>query len=140
MEANTCENAKFQMPNSELSKVASPMNSHFERTMFSSKFCADLPCKTLWKYRAHIQIRPGTNLSNILLWKNNIRQNLLQLLIRTCKFQSTLHGKLNTLEKSWTFKDKCVANAEIFLCNLLTGPFIKIFFEGCRAILKERAF
>ena len=99
MEANTCENAYFRMPNYVLSKAATPMNSHFERTLFTSKFCMD---KTPSKYGAHFQIHPGTNLSN------NVWQNLRQLLMRTLNFQSMLHGKLNTLEeKSCTFVKRC---------------------------------
>ena len=54
-------------------------------------------------------------------------------------FQSTLHAKLNILKKSSTFKGKCAVNAEIFLCNLLTGP-LNMIFKGQWTILKERAF
>ena len=41
-------------------------------------------------------------------------------------YKSELHGKLNTWEKSSTFKGKCVVNAVNFICNLHTGPLIKI--------------
>ena len=46
----------------------------------------------------------------------------------------------NTLIESCTFKGKCVVNAEIFICNFLTGPLIKTIFEGRHTILEERAF
>jgi len=57
--------------------------------------------------------------------------------MQTSIFQSTLHAKPYTLEKSWTFKDKCVVSAEIFICNLLTGPLIKMIFKGQVPMLKE---
>ena len=50
MEANACKNADFRMPNYVLSKAATPMNSHFERTMFTSKFFADFAMQNLSKY------------------------------------------------------------------------------------------
>ena len=70
MEANTCENANFRMPQLQyVPKVATPMNSHIERPMFTCKFCVDFAMQNPFKvpYGAHIQLRPGTNLSNILL-------------------------------------------------------------------------
>ena len=51
MEANTCENADFRMPNYVLSKAVTPMNSHFERAMFTSKFFADFAMKSPFKVR-----------------------------------------------------------------------------------------
>ena len=38
-------------------------------------------------------------------------------------FLSPLHARHHTLEKSCTFKVKCLANTEIFICNLLNEPF-----------------
>ena len=55
-------------------------------------------------------------------------------------FPSTLYAKLNTLEKSSTFKDKCVVNALNFNCNLLTGLLVNMIFKGQQTILKERTF
>ena len=52
MEANTCENAYFHMTNYVLSKAATPMNSHFERTMFTSKFCMDFAMQNPYKVRS----------------------------------------------------------------------------------------
>jgi len=49
MEANTCENADFRMPNYGLSKAATPINSHFERAMFTSKFFTDFAMQTPFK-------------------------------------------------------------------------------------------
>jgi len=76
-----------------------------------------LPCKTFSKYGAHSQIHPGTNLSNIFLWKNDVQQNLRQVSMRTNNFQRTLHVELNTLKESCTFKGKCAVNGENFICN-----------------------
>ena len=51
-----------------------------------------------------------------------------------CMLQYTLYG---TLEKSCTFKDKCAVNAEILICNLLTGPLIKQFLKVAGKFLKR---
>ena len=52
MEANTCENTNFRMPDYVLSKAATQMNSHFERTMFTLKFCVDFAMQTPFKVRS----------------------------------------------------------------------------------------
>ena len=99
-----------------------------------------LPCKNLSKHGAHRQKWPGANLLKILLEKTNARQNLRKITMKTYKFPSALHGRLHTWEKSSTFKGKCVVNAVNFISNLLTGPLIKMVFEGPWTILKARAF
>ena len=66
--------------------------------------------------------------------------NFQKLCAKMQYFQRTLQAKLNTLKESSTFKGKCAVNTEIFICKFLTGPLIKIFFNGRRTILKERAF
>ena len=130
------------MSNFVLSKGATPMNQHFEITMLKSKFCADYAMQNHFKLRSTQPdtVQPGTNLLHIWLWKNDARQNQRKLLMQTSIFQSTLHAKPYTLEKSCTFKDKCAVNAEIFICNLLIGPLINMTFKGQRTTLKERAF
>ena len=40
------------MPNYILSKTAIPINSHFERTMFTSKFFADFVMQNLFKVQS----------------------------------------------------------------------------------------
>ena len=60
--------------------------------------------------------------------------------MRTGNFQSTLHAKLNTWEKSSTLKGKWSVNAVNLICNLLTGLLTKMIFEGQRTLLKARAF
>ena len=66
--------------------------------------------------------------------------NLQKLYAKMQYFQRTLQAELKTLKESCTFKGKCAVNAEIFVCNFLTGPFIKIIFNGRRTVLEERAF
>ena len=66
--------------------------------------------------------------------------NLQKLFAKMQYFQRTLQVELNTLKEPCTFKGKCAVNAEICICNFLTGPLIKTTFEGRRTILKERAF
>ena len=99
-----------------------------------------LPSKNLSKTGAHSQIHPGANLLNILLWKYDARQNLCKFLMQTGKFQSMLHAKLNTLEKFSTFKGQCWVNVDIFICNLLTGPLIKINFKWSAENAKNKSF
>jgi len=57
---NLSENSPFHMPNYVLSKGATPMNPHLERTMFTSKsyarFCYE---KNISKPGAHSEIWPG---------------------------------------------------------------------------------
>ena len=57
-------------------------------------------------------------------------------LMRTGHFPSMRHAELNSLKEPCTFKCKCAINAEKFICNLLTGPLIKMIFEGWRTVLK----
>ena len=95
---SVCENMYFQRPQHQWTHTLKEQCSHLNLLRIS-------PYKTL--SGAHSQIGAGTNSSNILLWKNDVQQNLHQLSMRTCIIQSMLHGKLNTLEKSCTFKDKC---------------------------------
>ena len=52
--------------------------------------------------------------------------NLQKLCEKMQYFQRKLQAKLNTLKEPGTFKGKCVVNAEIFICNFLTGPLMKI--------------
>ena len=52
MKANTCKNADFCMPNYVLSKAATPMNSHFEITIFTSKFFADFAIQNPFKLQS----------------------------------------------------------------------------------------
>jgi len=51
--------------------------------------------------------------------------NLEKLFAKMQYFQSMLKAELNTLKESCTFKGNCAVNAEIFICNFLTGPLIK---------------
>jgi len=67
----THDKSDFRMPNFIISKDPTPMNPSLERTMLSSKSYADFAMQNPF----NIQIPPGTNLSNILLLKNDERQN-----------------------------------------------------------------
>ena len=42
MQTNTCQKSNFRLPNYVLSKAATPINSQFERTIFTPKSCVDL--------------------------------------------------------------------------------------------------
>ena len=66
--------------------------------------------------------------------------NLQKLCAKIQYFQMTMQATLNTLKEPCSFKGKCSVNADIFICNFITGPLIKTIIEGHQAILKERAF
>ena len=107
MEAKTCENSDIRMPNYVSPKAATPMNSHFLRTMFTSKFCADFAMQNPLKVQS---THPGTSWYQFIehfTLKEQCMAKSTPAFDETPNFQSTLHGKLNTLEKSCTFKDKC---------------------------------
>ena len=93
--------------------------------MFTSKSYADFAMQKPSKLGAHSQIWSGANLLNILLGKTDAWQNIRKLTMKTYNFQSALQSKLNTCEKSSTFKGKCAVNTEYFTSNLLTGPLKK---------------
>jgi len=93
MEANTCKNTDFCMPNYVLSKAATPMKSHFEIKMFTSKFFWISPCKTLSKYGAHSQI-PYVPVP----------------IFHTFCFEKTMHGKIDTRCEPVSFKVCCMLN------------------------------
>jgi len=99
-----------------------------------------LPCKNLSKAGAHSQKWPGANFLNILPRKTDAQPKICKLMMRTYNFQMPLHGIVNTWMKSSTFKGKCAVNTVNSICNLLTGPLMKIIFEGRRTKLKARAF
>jgi len=118
------------MPNYVLSKGATPMNQQFEITMFTSKFCVDSAMQNSFKVQSiQLDMTRYQFFSHFAL-KNDAHQNQCKLLMQTSIFQSTLHAKPFTLEQSCALKDKCAVNAEIFICNLLSGPLLKIIFEG----------
>ena len=52
IEVNTFENANLRMPNYIFAKAATPMNSHFERTLFIYKFCADFAMQNPFKVQS----------------------------------------------------------------------------------------
>jgi len=101
--------------------------------MLTSKSYADFVMQKSFKGRS---TQPSTNLLNILLWKNDARQNWHKFSMQTGNFPSTRHTELNSLKEPCTFKGKCAVNTENFKCNLLTGPFIKMIFEGRWTVLK----
>ena len=96
-----------------------------ERTMLTSKYSADFVMQKSFKGRS---TQPGTNALNILLWKNDAQQNRCTISMWTGIFPSTRHTELNSLKEPCTFKGKCAVNAENFICNLLTGPLVKMIF------------
>ena len=96
MEANTCENAYFRMPNYVLSKAATPMNSHFERTMFIYTFCMDFAMQDPLKLRStHPDMSRCEFIEHFTLKERCMAKSTPDFM-RTCNSQSTLHGKLNT--------------------------------------------
>ena len=104
--------------------------------MFTSKSYADFAMQKPFKARSTQPDMACANLLNILLGKTNAWRNLSKLMMRTYNFQCALHGKLNTWKKSSTFKGNYAVSAVNFICNLLTGPLIKMIFEGWRTMLK----
>ena len=78
MEANTCKNADIPMPNYVLSKAATPMSSHFERALFTSKFFADFVMQNPFKV--------GTE---------RTARNVPVPIVCTFCFEKTMHGKID---------------------------------------------
>ena len=111
MEASTCENANFRMPKYILSKATPPLNSHFERTMFTSKFFADFAMQNPFKVRSTQPDMSCYPFFAHFAFKKLCTAKSTQAIDVN---QSTLHDKPYTLEKSRTFKDKSFVNAEIF--------------------------
>ena len=56
--------------------------------------------------------------------------NLQKLYAKMQYFRRMLQAKLNTWKEPCIFKGICAVNAEIFICNFLTGPLVKTIFEG----------
>ena len=85
MEANTCKKAGFRMPNYVLSKAATPMNSHFERTMVTSKFCANFamqnpfkvqsthPDKSWYQFIQHFTLKEGCTAKSTPAFDENLQ-------------------------------------------------------------------
>ena len=84
------------------------MKQHFEITMFTSKFCADFAMQNPFKARSAQPDMTRYQFIAHFALKNDERQNRRKLLMQTSIFQSMLHAKPYTSEKSCTFKDKCL--------------------------------
>ena len=89
------------MPNYVLSKGATPMNQHFEITMFTSKFCMDFAVQNPFKVWS---TQPDTTRYQFFIQFALKKQCTAK---STQAFESMLHAEPYTLEKSYTFKDKC---------------------------------
>ena len=136
---NTCVNSKFFMPNYVLSNAATLMNPHFERTMFTSKSFADFALKnTLSKSVAHRQIWADTIWLNILgYFESRVRCKAKFTQAFDANKQISKYPTCQTqyLGEIQHFQSKCSVNAVNFICYLLTGPLIKMIFEGRRTML-----
>jgi len=93
MEANKCKNADFCMPNYVLSKAATPMNSHFERAMFTSTFFVDFAMQNPFN-----------------VWSTQQNTSLYQFfahfaLKKLCTAKSTL-----AIDVNQHFKVRCILN------------------------------
>ena len=119
---------------------ASLMNSHFERTMLTSKFFADFARQTPLKVqttqpdRSQYQFLAHFALKKLCTAKSTQAVDANQHLSKytaceTLFFGEILHFQLQMCGKRWDL-----------IPDLLTGPLIKTVFEGPRTILTERAF
>jgi len=83
------------MSNYVLSKGATPMNKHFEITMFTTKFCADFAIQNPYKVRSRQTDMTWYQFFAHFALKKQSMTKLARhkLLMQTSIFQSTLHGK-----------------------------------------------
>ena len=120
-------------------KCAKNLYRDVSSSMLRTYFESVLQCKIGGGFRCEhcsfqLWVQWCCGLCKYIVWHTEISiftcicLNFQKLCAKMQYFQRTLQAKLNTLKESYTFKGKCAVNAENFICDLQTGPLIKIIF------------